>query len=410
MKVVLISSNSSPRGGGEDFIIYLARVLSKFYKKTLFAIYSDKAYMNNFVSNISQYSNKITRINYNELSKRKLRFFSSIFDLKQIFRIYKAINKINPNLIIINQQYDEDALDILISSIFYKIINYSTSVKIACIMHMPRVRNKIIRQPLGQSRYIFLLIFYGLLKPNFLLTSKECLEEFQKYYFLNKKKSFLMRSPLPDIKSNISKKYSIEIIKNSEIPEYAKNKLAKWVKTKRQIILLGCQMKTQKNPLFALSCWIKYRNLYKSNVCFLIIGDGPLKNEISKRIANLSDKDREDTLQINWVKELSRYILIADLLLMPSSFEGMNLTLLESISYNKDIILSKFEGINEIKDFAKCCELINLFDEKLWAKKIHKILSSQIKQKNKNILNNKFIYHYSDRECLNSIQKSINLS
>ena len=58
MKVVLISSNSSPRGGGEDFIIYIARVLSKFYKKTLFAIYSDKAYMNNFVSNISQYITK----------------------------------------------------------------------------------------------------------------------------------------------------------------------------------------------------------------------------------------------------------------------------------------------------------------------------------------------------------------
>ena len=410
MKIVLISSNSSPRGGGEDFIIYLARAFSKFYKKTLFAIYSDKAYMNNFVFNIKQHCNKIKRINYKQLSKRKLRFFSSIFDLVQIFRIYKAINKINPNLIIINQQYDEDALEIIISSIFYKIINYSASVKIACIMHMPRIKNKIIKQPLGKTRYIFLLIFYWLLKPNFLLTSKECLQEFQKYYFLNKNKSFRIRSPLPDIKSNISKKYSIEIIKNSEIPEYAKNKLTKWVKKKRQIILLGCQMKTQKNPLFALSCWIKFRNLYKSNACFLIIGDGPLKNEISKRISKLSDKDREDTLEINWVPELSRYILISDLLLMPSSFEGMNLTLLESISYNKDIILSKFEGINEIKDFAKFCELINLFDEKLWAKKIYKILSVKLNKKNENILNKKFISYYSDRECVKSIQRSIKFS
>ena len=410
MKIVLISSNSSPRGGGEDFIIYLARAFSKFYKKTLFAIYSNKAYMNNFVSNLKQYSNKITLINYNQLSKRKLRFFSSIFDLKQIFRIYKEINKINPNLIIVNQQYDEDALEIIISSIFYKIINNSDSVKIACIMHMPRVRNKIIKQPLGKTRYIFLLIFYALLKPNILLTSKECLEEFQKYYFLNKNKSFLIRSPLPDIKRNISKKYSIETINNSNIPEYAKNKLTKWVKKKKQIILLGCQMKTQKNPLFALSCWIKFRNLYKSNACFLIIGDGPLKNEITKRISNLSDKDREDTLQINWVTELSRYILISDLVLMPSSFEGMNLTLLESISYNKNIILSEFEGINEIKYFSKYCELINVFDEELWAKKINKILSSQINYKNDNILNKKFISYYSDRECINSIQKSINLS
>ena len=408
MKIVLISSNSSARGGGEDFIIYLSRAFSQFYKKTLFAIYSDKTYMNNFVFNIKKYTNKVTRVNYKQLSRRNLRFFSSIFDFVQIFKIYKAINKIKPNLIVINQQYDEDALEIIISSIFYKIINNKSLVRIACIMHMPRVKNKIKKQPLGKARYIFLLIFYGLLKPNFLLTSKECLEEFKKYYFLNKNNSFLIKSPLPDIKRNISKKYSMEIINSSKVPEYAKNKLNNWVKEKRQIILLGCQMKTQKNPIFALSCWKKLRKIYKSNACLLIIGDGPLKNNISKMISDLDLSYIRDTLQINWVPELSRYILISDLLLMPSSFEGMNLTLLESISYNKDIVLSKFEGINEIKNYSQCCNQINIFDEKLWAKKIHAILSAQSNKNTKNTINKKFISNYSDYECINSIIKSLN--
>ena len=64
MKTLFISSNSSPRGGGEDFIIYLARAFSKFYKNSLFGIYSDKEYMNNFVRNLQQYTCDVLRIKY----------------------------------------------------------------------------------------------------------------------------------------------------------------------------------------------------------------------------------------------------------------------------------------------------------------------------------------------------------
>ncbi len=408
MATVFISSNSSPRGGGEDFIIYLARAFSKTSKNTLFGIYSDKNYMDNFVLNIEKYTNKVIRINYRQLSKRNLRFISSIFDLFQIFKIYKAINKTKATLIIINQQYDEDSLDIIISSIFYKIINIFSSVKVACVMHMPRVENKIKMQPLGKIRYIILLLIYGVLNPTFLFTSKECLEEFKKYYFFNKRKSYLIKSPLPDIKQLISKKYSLEIITNSKISEFEKNKLNNWIADKRKIILLGCQMKSQKNPLFALSCWLRLREKYKNNACLLIIGDGPLKIKISKNISYLSTNYQKDILQINWVNSLSRYILISDLLLMPSSFEGMNLTLLECISYNKEIILNEFEGINEIKKFAKCCTIINKFDEDLWAKKINEKLSKQNILMTKNNLNKRFISHYSDIECFNSFKKILN--
>ena len=406
MKILFISSNSSPRGGGEDFMIYLCRAYSKF-NKNLFGIYSNKNYMNKFVDKIERYTKEVVKIKYKELSQRNLRFLSSIFDINQIFKIYKAINKIKPNLIIINQQYDEDALEIIISSTFYKLINNS-SVKISSVIHMPRIENKINKQPFGFARYIVLLIIYGILDPILLLTTKECLEEFRKYYFFNKKKSFLVKSPLPEIKKRIGKKYSLEIINKSNIPKFAKVKLNNWLKNKRQIILLGCQMKTQKNPLFALSCWMKLRKMHKSSACFLIIGDGPLKNIIDQQISNLELNERKDILQINWVPELSQYILISDLLLMPSSFEGMNLTLLECISYNKDVILSKFEGITELQKYARNCHQIIKFDEKIWAKKIHEKLSFQKNNKRRNKINKEFIANYSDYECYKSFQEKLN--
>ncbi len=406
MKTLFISSNSSPRGGGEDFIIYLCRAFSKF-NRNLFGIYSNKNYMNKFVNNIEKYTKKVIRINYKELSQRNLRFLSSILDIKQILKIYQAINNIKPNLIIINQQYDEDSLDIIIGATLYKLINKS-SVKISSVMHMPRVENKIKKQPFGLARYILLLIIYRILNPIFFLTTKECLAEFRKYYLFNKKNSFLIKSPLPEIKNKISKKYSLEIIRKSEIPKFAKVKLNNWVKNKRQIILLGCQMKRQKNPLFALNCWIKLRTLYNSDACFLLIGDGPLKNNIKKQISDLEFKQSRDTLQINWVSDLSQYILISDLLLMPSSFEGMNLTLLECISYNKDIILSKFEGINELKNFTNNFTQISEFNERIWAQKINETLSYQINNKRRNTINKKFISNYSDYECYKSFKERIN--
>ena len=137
---------------------------------------------------------------------------------------------------------------------------------------MPRVKNKLYKQPFGFIRYLLLLFIYGLLKPNFLLTSKDCLNEFKRFYFFNIKNAFIIKSPLPNIKKDISKKYSLEVINNSRIDKFAKDKINNWTRRKKHILLLGCQMKSQKNPLFALSTWIHLRRFYKNDACLLIIG------------------------------------------------------------------------------------------------------------------------------------------
>jgi len=409
MRILLISSNSSPRGGGEYFLVYLSRALKFFNKNNLLGLYSNKSYMDQLVKRINKNCSKIYRIKYKELNLRKLRFLSSIFDLHQIYKIFKVLIKINPNIIIINQQYDEDALDILFSAILYKIFIKNSYLKIACIMHMPRVKNKTLNQPFGLMRYFLLLIIYGLLKPNFLLTSTECLEEFRSYYFFNKKNASLIKSPLPNIKKNISKKYSLEIINNSKIDELSKEKISNWNKRKKQIILLGCQMKAQKNPIFALSSWIHLRRFYKNPACLLIIGDGPLKKEISIKISTFNKEEKDDLLQINWVNDLSRYILISDLILMPSSFEGMNLTLLECICYKKNIIANKFEGINEIIKFADNCTQLDNLNKEIWSKSMHEKLTIIKKTRQNNNLNKEFISNFSDFECVQSIKKSLAL-
>tara|TARA_Y100000739_G_C20609014_1_gene467361 strand:+ start:2544 stop:3773 length:1230 start_codon:yes stop_codon:yes gene_type:complete len=406
MKILLISSNSSSKGGGEYFIIFLARAFNKYYRKNISAIYSNREYMNDLVKRTKKYCLKTLRINYKQLSQRKLRFLSAFLDLKQVLITLNAIRKLRPNIIIINQQYDEDGIDILLSAFLYKLIWFTNSVKIACIMHMPRVENKIYKKPFGIIRYLILFTIYSFLKPNFLLTSNECLNEFRKFYFFNKKNSFLIKSPLPNIKKEISKKYSFEKISRSNLKNKSKQKLKKWIENNRQIVLLGCQMVPQKNPIFALSSWLNLRESYGSDACLLIIGEGPLKNKIAKQISNLPNKESKDILQINWVPDLSRYILLSDLIIMPSSFEGMNLTLLECICYSKNILVNKFEGTNTMVKFTKLCTQIDLLDEALWAKFMNNKLSKKSQKIKRNLLNKKFISYYSDYECINSIKKA----
>ena len=77
-------------------------------------------------------------------------------------------------------------------------------------------------------------------------------------------------------------------------------------------------------------------------------------------------------------------------------------------SYNKQIILGKFEGINEIRNFTNCFTQIDKFDEKIWAEKINEKLCEKINKRKKNFLNKKFLSHYSDYECFQSFQESIN--
>ena len=93
---------------------------------------------------------------------------------------------------------------------------------------------------------------------------------------------------------------------------------------------------------------------------------------------------------------------------MPSSFEGMNLILLECICYKKNIIANKFEGINEIIKFNPFCSQIDNLNKEVWSKSINEKLLLIKKTNYKNHLNKKFITNFSDYECIKSIKKSLN--
>jgi len=110
--ILLISSNSSPKGGGERYLIYLCRGFLKLnYHVTV--LLSNISYMDTWDGMLKSEGANIIRMDLVPLVNRNLRFITSIFDFKQISKIENVCIQLNPDFIIVNQQYDEDGLDYL---------------------------------------------------------------------------------------------------------------------------------------------------------------------------------------------------------------------------------------------------------------------------------------------------------
>ncbi len=84
-------------------------------------------------------------------------------------------------------------------------------------------------------------------------------------------------------------------------------------------------------------------------VQFVVVGDGPLKERLIKQAANLSISQHVHF--IGFRKDIPQILSVIDILVVPSLFEGLPLTILEAMHAGKTIIATRVGGIPEaIKD------------------------------------------------------------
>ncbi len=78
----------------------------------------------------------------------------------------------------------------------------------------------------------------------------------------------------------------------------------------------------------------------------LIVGDGPLMTTIARRISQLKIADRVHT--IGWLADPRPLLAAADLLLLPSRWEGMPNVLLEAMAMCRPVVAMDVEGVSEL--------------------------------------------------------------
>ena len=319
--ILLVSSNSSGRGGGERYLVYLAAALREL-DSTVHVLVSTTEHMNVWDLELKAAGAVVHRLDLKSLAQRPLRFFQSITDYAQIRRIARFCKDLRPDGIVVNQQYDEDGLDYLAGAL-------ASGCKNVCgVMHMPMTARKHERF-LGRFRGIVLKSWYERHPYSLILVSKGAQREFERYY----------PKPRPTY------------VVNSAIPFERMARVSKREMWSDDVPVVGFigQFVPQKNLMFLIEGWVAaLRSGSRSRL--LLIGDGPQRPEIERYLG--ANAPSGSWFITGWIEHPEEYAGNMDLFLLLSHFEGLSLSLLEVAARGVPCLIADFNGAEEVLDRA----------------------------------------------------------
>ncbi|MBD3230686.1 MAG: glycosyltransferase [Candidatus Lokiarchaeota archaeon] len=226
--------------------------------------------------------------------------------------------------------------------------NYSTLFKVK------KVPNFItVHHPYGSLKILLKEFPHLVFSPNFLLEYNPIIEYLDKKSF---KRADYIVSVSNFSKNWLVKNYDISsrkiktIYQGIEIPKYRPDKVQYYIKKynlkhKRVILFIG-RLEIRKGildlieALSGLSPQIDYK-------C-IIIGRGPLKNKIIKRIKSYNIADKFIFIEYLEKKDLDCFYHICDIYVQPTYLEGFGLTIVEAMGASKPVITTNTGAITEI--------------------------------------------------------------
>ncbi|WP_459500034.1 glycosyltransferase family 1 protein [Bacillus sp. C1] len=125
----------------------------------------------------------------------------------------------------------------------------------------------------------------------------------------------------------------------------------------------------QKNHSFLLDVFARLIKL-KPDSILLLVGDGPLRLEIEKKVRDLSLKDNIKFLGMR--SDIEKLLQAFDVFVFPSIHEGLPVTLIEAQGAGLPCIIS--DVITQEVDMGmNLVEYLSLNDKKVWIEKIERI-------------------------------------
>jgi len=163
---------------------------------------------------------------------------------------------------------------------------------------------------------------------------------------------------------------------------------------KRVIVFVG-RLKKEKGLFYLLDA-IKLVAHVFPEIVLLIVGDGKLRADLEKRTNELSLNN--NILFCGYQKNVEAYYGVAEFTILPSLWEGLPGSAIESIMLGKTVISTDVGGIPEIIQDGINGYIVPPKDSELLAKKIIEMLS------------NTQIIKYMSRECIRIAHAKFTLS
>jgi glycosyltransferase involved in cell wall biosynthesis len=314
MRVLLASSGSGSQGGGELFLVSLAECLSEFgHQPILWA--SNHPRMDELCDRFRPIG-EVHRCDYRNTYDRKFRTLGAAFDLQTGRRIAADWRALKPDVIHLNKQNLEDALDLIWAARIARLPAIA-SIHVTQSARYLRARFSGVRDAITRSvlrKYPGKLVAIG-------------------------------QSRLIDLRAFLGHENSIAMVENGvPIPtEIALRKLRVSARERLGIQpdqLLGVgvgRLVEQKRPLLFLDVAEKIV-AQEPNAFFWWVGDGSLRGDWDRVVTEKGLKDR--VRLAGWAKEVLEFYAAADFFLHTAEFEGLPLALLEALAAGLPVVVT----------------------------------------------------------------------
>jgi glycosyltransferase involved in cell wall biosynthesis len=306
MKILLASSSSGSRGGGELYFLYLGRALAeRGHSVSLWA--SSHPRMDELACSFATIG-PVLRASYRNTYDRPGRSLASYLDFATPRRIAREWRAAQPDFIHVNKQNLEDGLDLLRAADQCRIANL-------CTIHLTQsasylraqfasVRDFVARRAL--RRY-----------PGMLVTVLDHRRRDLVKFLGDAQRVKMVANGVP--LSDLRQRPAIRSAKRAELGLRSEDLL---------FIAVG-RMVPQKRPLAFLQHAEQVLKVIP-NAKFLWLGDGALAGEWDAWVAA---KGLPQTIRrLSWQRDVPSFLLAADVFLHVAEFEGLPLAILEAMS------------------------------------------------------------------------------
>jgi glycosyltransferase involved in cell wall biosynthesis len=326
MKVLLVSSNSGSRGGGEIYLCRLAEGL-KALGHEVFALLAAGSEMDELAAQLGDLA-AVVRVDLRNTYHRSMRAFGAVLDRAQIVRLREAFTNISPDLLHLNQQVAEDGLDLLVAAREAGLPHVST----VHIGSSPRtlgavaggVREHLARHVMARSSALHISV------------SAHSAEELGAWIPVLRE-----RDRLRVVHNGV---FSASTASH-ESPALRDRYREEWGVAPESIVL-GCvgRIEEQKDPLFLLELFARLSE-DDPRLRLVWIGDGRLRGRLedSVQAAGLTGRVTID----GWRADATQRLRALDLFVLPSRFEGLPLALLEALWVGLPCCANSTAGIPE---------------------------------------------------------------
>lgn len=306
MKVLLASSSSGSKGGGEMYLVYLGRALaSRGHDVQLWV--SDHERMD-LVATAFAAIGTVHRRPYTNTYDRKSRCIGAFLDGATARRAAAEWDALQPDIVHINKQNLEDGLDLIEATRFAR-------TRSVCTIHLTQKAGFLGAQFAGMRD---LVAWYALQRYRgvFITVQQERRRNLESFLGSGERIRTVENGvPLADLEAQ----KALRVEKRRELGLEPGERL---------VIGMG-RMAPQKRPLLFLQIALDVRQRYGASR-FLWVGDGPLVAEWDAAVTSAGVT--RQVSRVGWQSDVQPFLAAADAFLHVAEFEGLPLALLEAMS------------------------------------------------------------------------------